>query len=255
MALLQISTRCTALLFDLITLLKGDSDGESETSRGQEERGGQEDLRSSTAALLGLLLASDRVIKLGYGLASDIRRLASSYVSNPNTSLPLSYSLCHACHVFYQVPACLCRCLRHCVSFRYPDLPSLSAARHVVDFNTLKPESPTSAPSKPTKDMQGVKAAAGMPLSHSAAESSLPPPPPPPPLVPIVGRGLSNLVESVLGRPLDKSMQTSDWQRRPLTRGQVQYAAMDAFCLVAVYQQFKERNPGLLPAPVAIDFG
>ena len=71
----------------------------------------------------------------------------------------------------------------------------------------------------------------------------------------MVGRGLSNLVESVLGRPLDKSMQTSDWQRRPLTRGQVQYAAMDAFCLVAVYQQFKERNPGLLPAPVAIDFG
>lgn len=37
-------------------------------------------------------------------------------------------------------------------------------------------------------------------------------------------RGLSHLVARYLGKPLDKSQQFSDWERRPLRVDQVKYA-------------------------------
>ena len=37
-------------------------------------------------------------------------------------------------------------------------------------------------------------------------------------------KGLSLLVQRCLGRPLDKSQQLSDWERRPLRREQMIYA-------------------------------
>ncbi|XP_034520779.1 exonuclease mut-7 homolog isoform X4 [Ailuropoda melanoleuca] len=49
-------------------------------------------------------------------------------------------------------------------------------------------------------------------------------------------RGLSLLVQQVLGKPLDKSQQLSNWDRRPLSEGQLVYAAADAYCLLGVYQ-------------------
>ena len=36
--------------------------------------------------------------------------------------------------------------------------------------------------------------------------------------------GLSLLVKQCFGRPLDKSQQLSDWERRPLRQAQVDYA-------------------------------
>lgn len=48
-------------------------------------------------------------------------------------------------------------------------------------------------------------------------------------------RGLSLLVQQVLGRPLDKAQQLSNWDRRPLAEGQLLYAAADAYCLLEVY--------------------
>eukprot|EP00892_Ulva_mutabilis_P005724 jgi/Ulvmu1/3523/UM163_0004.1 len=41
-------------------------------------------------------------------------------------------------------------------------------------------------------------------------------------------KGLSGLSEAVLGKPMDKAMQTSDWSRRPLSPQQLHYAALDA---------------------------
>lgn len=39
-------------------------------------------------------------------------------------------------------------------------------------------------------------------------------------------RGLSLLVRQVLGRPLDKTEQLSNWDRRPLDEGQLLYAGV-----------------------------
>ena len=49
------------------------------------------------------------------------------------------------------------------------------------------------------------------------------------------GRGLSALCEQMLGAPLDKRMQLSNWARRPLAPQQRAYAALDAHCLVLLH--------------------
>eukprot|EP00929_Paragymnodinium_shiwhaense_P115196 TRINITY_DN83903_c0_g1_i1.p1 TRINITY_DN83903_c0_g1~~TRINITY_DN83903_c0_g1_i1.p1 ORF type:complete len:549 (-),score=129.97 TRINITY_DN83903_c0_g1_i1:4-1650(-) len=48
---------------------------------------------------------------------------------------------------------------------------------------------------------------------------------------------LSSMAENILGRPLDKSMQMSDWGRRPLSGPQSRYAAMDAWVLPEMYRK------------------
>ncbi|XP_007945268.1 exonuclease mut-7 homolog [Orycteropus afer afer] len=49
-------------------------------------------------------------------------------------------------------------------------------------------------------------------------------------------RGLSLLVQQVLGKPLDKAQQLSNWDLRPLREEQLVYAATDAYCLLDVYK-------------------
>ncbi|XP_070234698.1 exonuclease mut-7 homolog isoform X3 [Bos mutus] len=65
-------------------------------------------------------------------------------------------------------------------------------------------------------------------------------------------RGLSLLVQQVLGKPLDKTQQLSNWDRRPLGEGQLVYAAADAYCLLEVYwalcrEPARFHLPGALP--------
>ncbi|XP_058709488.1 exonuclease mut-7 homolog isoform X2 [Poecile atricapillus] len=50
-------------------------------------------------------------------------------------------------------------------------------------------------------------------------------------------KGLSLLVQHVLGKPLDKTEQLSNWEKRPLREEQILYAASDAFCLLEIYKR------------------
>eukprot|EP00930_Biecheleria_cincta_P044549 TRINITY_DN30651_c0_g1_i1.p1 TRINITY_DN30651_c0_g1~~TRINITY_DN30651_c0_g1_i1.p1 ORF type:complete len:645 (-),score=109.55 TRINITY_DN30651_c0_g1_i1:159-2093(-) len=47
--------------------------------------------------------------------------------------------------------------------------------------------------------------------------------------------GLSGLCRFVMGKTLDKSQQTSDWECRPLTHAQITYAAQDAHVCVRLF--------------------
>ncbi|XP_063920032.1 exonuclease mut-7 homolog isoform X2 [Zophobas morio] len=53
------------------------------------------------------------------------------------------------------------------------------------------------------------------------------------------GPSLGTLVHHCLGRPLDKSDQFSNWEKRPLRNSQLVYAALDAYCLIQVYDILK----------------
>lgn len=48
---------------------------------------------------------------------------------------------------------------------------------------------------------------------------------------------LAAVTEHLLGIPLDKTLRTSNWQRRPLTKAQLTYAATDARVTLRVYDE------------------
>lgn len=50
-----------------------------------------------------------------------------------------------------------------------------------------------------------------------------------------VARGMSALCLMYTGKRLNKAMQCSDWQRRPLLQEQISYAALDAHVLLQVW--------------------
>jgi hypothetical protein len=58
-----------------------------------------------------------------------------------------------------------------------------------------------------------------------------------------LGGSLNALVHLVLGKYLVKppNVRSSDWSKRPLTDEQIQYAAMDASCLLKVYEALKKK--------------
>ena len=58
-----------------------------------------------------------------------------------------------------------------------------------------------------------------------------------------VRHGLAEVCDRHLGRRLDKSSQTSDWTRRPLSRAQLEYAAIDAEVLLDLHEVFERSLP------------
>ena len=64
--------------------------------------------------------------------------------------------------------------------------------------------------------------------------------------------GLARLVRFALGRTLSKAEQMSNWSTRPLSDGQLEYAALDAHCQIAVLEGLKREaaRPGSrIPKP------
>jgi ribonuclease D len=53
--------------------------------------------------------------------------------------------------------------------------------------------------------------------------------------------GLASVAQHLLGLPLDKTYQRSDWRKRPLSRAQLDYAALDAQVALQVYQQLTDK--------------
>ena len=53
--------------------------------------------------------------------------------------------------------------------------------------------------------------------------------------------GLASVAEHLFGLTLDKSLQRSNWRRRPLSPAQLDYAALDAQVALQVYQQLTEQ--------------
>ena len=60
------------------------------------------------------------------------------------------------------------------------------------------------------------------------------------------GLGLSALAERHLGKPLDKALQCSQWEVRPLTDAQRVYAALDATVVALVCAELDAGRPGVL---------
>lgn len=57
------------------------------------------------------------------------------------------------------------------------------------------------------------------------------------------GGGLSTFLHATHGAILNKRMQMSDWEARPLSDEQIDYAAKDAYCLIEIYDALSHTIP------------
>lgn len=60
---------------------------------------------------------------------------------------------------------------------------------------------------------------------------------------------LADLSERLLGAPMDKELQVSDWGRRPLSRAQITYAARDAADTLMIGEIVRQMLPDVPPSP------
>lgn len=65
--------------------------------------------------------------------------------------------------------------------------------------------------------------------------------------------GLARLCERILGRPLDKSLQCAPWGERPLTAGMLEYAALDSHVLTTLYDRLLETEGELALAKGGVE--
>ncbi|GMP40020.1 hypothetical protein CsSME_00010636 [Camellia sinensis var. sinensis] len=54
--------------------------------------------------------------------------------------------------------------------------------------------------------------------------------------------GLSGLAMKILGAGLNKTRRNSNWEQRPLTRNQLEYAALDAAVLIHIFRHVRSTS-------------
>jgi ribonuclease D len=59
--------------------------------------------------------------------------------------------------------------------------------------------------------------------------------------VPLKSFSLASVAQHLFGVEIDKSFQRSDWRQRPLSREQLEYAALDAQMVLAIYYGLAEK--------------
>lgn len=193
-SLLQISCGSDAWLIDLLSLYR---DNQPSSASSSSPAPGQPCAHHPGLALLHWLFSHPGLLKVGYGLDGDLNRLFASH--------PMIRQY-----------------------FRY----QTDAEQHLSDAAAALVSSATVGPCLDIPML--MSAARSHPAAgsgHSALETLLP-----------IGKSLASItqlptslsstVELVLGQPLDKRAQTSDWQTRPLSRVQSVYAALDAHAVV-----------------------
>jgi hypothetical protein len=153
------------------------------------------------APTLGALLSDEKVLKAGFGVAEDLRRLASlhkeafgaSKDGGPNAGVGPVVDLQHV----------------WAAGTRAARADAVAGGRGAVR------RSP-----RDSDDDESLNERLRGPWSqpeHYRRKHAV---------------GLSAVSAAVLGKPLDKSTRMSDWSQRPLTERQVAYAALDAWVLV-----------------------
>ncbi|KAJ4823143.1 hypothetical protein Tsubulata_039133 [Turnera subulata] len=58
--------------------------------------------------------------------------------------------------------------------------------------------------------------------------------------------GLSGLAQKILGVGLNKTRRNSNWEKRPLSKNQLEYAALDAAVLIHIFCHIRDHPPGVL---------
>ncbi len=165
------------------------------------------------------------LMKLGFGFRDDIKMLRKSF--SPVSTTPLDV---------------------HC----FLDLESLCVKdAGTKAFLKLRGANTTTASVEPTRPQaRGMNGMSRLEESspHEEAPAAVlvvvaPAPPPPPPPHPF-SVSLSSLVEATLRFHMDKSHRMSNWEARPLSKAQLQYAALDAISLVHIYDQLRSEVEG-----------